>query len=579
MIPRKEFPNPQFERESWRNLNGEWDFAIDMARTGKERQMNLFSSTAFDKKIIVPFCPESVLSGIGNTDFMYGVWYRRKINLSAEEISGRVILNIGACDHKTEVFVNEKSVGVHVGGYCSFSFDITEYVIEGENAIVIYAEDEIRGGKQPAGKQSTRLESHGCSYTRTTGIWQTVWLEFVPDSYIHKFKINTDVKSESVNISGSVKGNGKLSAKVFYEGKSMGEASTDTIGAFSLNIKLSELHLWDIGCGNLYDLVLTLTDENGKEDIVKSYFGMREIGFMGGKFMLNGRSVYQRLVLDQGFYPDGIYTAPDDEALVRDIEISFAAGFNGARLHEKVFEPRFLYHADRLGYLVWGEHPDWGFNYNTDENLHIYLSMWLEELERDVNHPSIIGWCPFNETWIRNTSSAHNNNLEMIYKVTKAFDPSRPCIDTSGYTHTAFTDIFDFHDYSHNCDLLRKRYCSEPDFNNQELFGAEYDMFKPGSAGYRGQPLFVSECGGIGLKVTDNGWGYNVVQNDAKSVVELYCKVMTVFLESPHLFGFCYTQLYDVEQEQNGIYTYDRKPKMDIEKIRKCNMQKAAIED
>lgn len=574
MISRKEFPNPQFERESWRNLNGEWDFTIDMAKTGKERGLEKPNAKDYDRTINLPFCPESSLSGIGNTDFMFAVWYRRTVSISEGEAKGRVILHIGACDWLTELFVNGNSVGTHFGGYSSFSFDITEYVNVGDNNIVIYAEDDMTSGKQACGKQSIKLRSYACSYTRTTGIWQTVWLEFIPDSYIKNFRIDTNIREQTATVSGNTTGYGRIEAKAIYEGREVGAASADTIGYFSLTLPLSELHLWEVGCGRLYDLELNYVSESGT-DKVKSYFGMREIGIKDGKFMLNGKIVFQRFILDQGFYPDGIYTAPTDEALINDIKLSMDAGFNGARLHEKVFEPRFLYHCDRMGYLVWGEHANWYFDVNSDANLCYYLSEWMEVLERDVNHPSIIGWCPFNET--NGGTAAHDRNLEMIYRATKAFDPSRPCIDSSGWWHTKYTDIYDIHDYSHNLELLSKRYGKESKWTDEELFSVEYELFK-GDIKPSDQPIFISECGGIGLKVTENGWGYNNTKEDGESVTDLYCDIVKIFLDCPNILGFCYTQLYDIEQEQNGVYTYEREAKMNIEKVRKANTAIAAIE-
>ncbi len=574
MIPRKEFPNPQFERKNWRNLNGEWDFCIDMSVTGMQRGFFSPDSEAFDKKIIVPFCPESKLSGIEHKDFMSAVWYRKKLNISSEEKEKRTILHIGACDYETHVFVNGKEVGKHIGGYVSFEFDISDFVNVGENTLTVYAVDDTRSNNQPTGKQSVKYASYGCSYTRTTGIWQTVWLEFVPKNYIKNIKLDTNTDAATVHISGEICGKGRIKAQTSFEGKETGCSETNALGYFNMTVALSELHLWELGCGGLYDLVLTLESE-GETDTVYSYFGMRSIGFDGMKFMFNGRSVFQRLVLDQGFYPDGIYTAPTEDDLIRDIELSMAVGFNGARLHQKVFEPRFLYHCDRMGYMVWGEHASWGYNNMSD--MRNFFSEWIEIIQRDVNHPAIVAWCPFNETW---GISDKERCLENLYKVTKMYDPTRPCVDTSGGTHTKFNDIFDIHDYNHSEEILRARYCYDgPEWDfTREAYSKQLDINVNLSA-YHGQPVMNSEYGGIGFSTTDGGWGYNKIMTDPEEYIDLFCKITKVLLDSPRMSGFCYTQLTDVEQEQNGIYYYNREKKCDLTRMREAMMSKAKIEE
>ena len=283
MTMRSEHPNPQFYRKSWQNLNGEWQFAIDNSRSGKDRKMFLpdCDPSFFDKKIIVPFCPESELSGIGNKDFMLGVWYKRTVNITKEQLEGSVLLKIGACDYKTEVFLNGESLGVHFGGYSAFTLKLDRFLREGENTLVIYAEDDSRTNIG-RGKQCSSYYSKGCSYTRTTGIWQTVYLEFVPKNYIKNFRVQGDVAGQCIIISGTLCGGGNVKAEAFYDGKKVGEASRDVKGAFSFVMPLSELHLWELGNGRLYDLVLTFGD-----DCIKSYFGMRDIGLDKTGFYLN----------------------------------------------------------------------------------------------------------------------------------------------------------------------------------------------------------------------------------------------------------------------------------------------------
>ena len=396
MAYRQEHPKPQFERASWQNLNGKWQFEIDNSCSGAAKGWYKEAHKLSDI-IEVPFCPESRLSGIGNTDFMRSVWYKRSFTITRDQLNGVVRLHFGAVDYDTTVYINGKRCGTHRGGYVSFFFDVTAFLREGENTVTVCTEDDTRDPLIPSGKQSSLYESHGCYYTRTTGIWQTVWLEFMPKAHIESVKYYPDPESVTLGIVATVVGKGKLTAKASYEGRYMACAEADCAnGTVTLTLRLQEKQLWEIGNGRLYDLELSFGDDN-----VKSYFGLRDVRIDGYKFLLNGRSVFQRLVLDQGFYPDGIYTAPSDEALEADVLRSQAVGFNGARPHEKVFEERFLYHCDRLGYIVWGEYPNWGLNDGLKESGYPILTEWLEEMERDFNHPSIIGWCPYNETSVQ----------------------------------------------------------------------------------------------------------------------------------------------------------------------------------
>ena len=482
-LPRPEHPQPQMERSAWRSLNGAWQFAFDFGRSGLDRHFE--RRDALDTTITVPFCPESVLSGVHHTDFIPAVWYARAFTLSQEELAGRVLLHFGAVDYEAHVFVNGEPAGTHRGGYTSFCFDITDLCRAGENRLSVYAEDDNRSGKQPRGKQCESFDSQGCDYTRTTGIWQTVWLEFVPETYIQSVQYYPNITEGTLFVQAKLCGAGTFMVQASFEGRPCGEASARAENGFAaVTLPLSELHLWDVGRGNLYDLTLTFGS-----DSVKSYAGMREVRIEGRRVLLNGRPVFQRLVLDQGFYPDGIYTAPDESALVRDIELSLAAGFNGARLHQKVFEPRFLYHCDRLGYLAWGEMANWGLDYSDPAALEAFLGEWLDAVDRDFNHPSIVGWCPFNETWDREGRRQLDSLLAMVYRVTKQLDPTRPCIDTSGNFHVV-TDIYDVHDYE----------------QDPASFAAHYEAFRTGGAFYDAQaarqqydgkkPCMVSEDGG-----------------------------------------------------------------------------------
>ena len=568
MVYRAEHPKPQFMRENWLNLNGEWQFEIDNSNSGTERML-FENGKELSGVINVPFCPESELSGIENVDFMSAVWYKREFCLTAEQLKFRVVLHFGAVDYEATVYINGKKCGSHRGGYVSFCFDISDFVVEGKNTVTVCAVDDTRSPLVPSGKQSEKYNSQGCYYTRTTGIWQTVWLEFTPKAYIKGVKYITDIDNASVNINATLVGSGVFEAEAFYKGKSVGKAQTVSCGGnASVTIKLSEKHLWEVGNGRLYDLALRFG-----EDAVNSYFGLRQITLDGHRFLINGKSVFQRLILDQGFYPDGIYTAPSDDALRGDIERSLAMGFNGARLHEKVFEERFLYHCDRLGYIVWGEYANWGLDHSREDSVYAILPEWLEEIERDFNHPSIIGWCPFNETWDQNGRKQYDDLIKLIYLATKAADPTRPCIDTSGNFHI-LTDVYDLHDYEQNPEELKRHYERLGQSNELDFYGAFKDRQR-----YDGKlPFFVSEYGGIGWNV-NNGWGYGNAPETQQAFIDRLKGLTDVLFDHERIFGFCYTQLTDVEQEKNGLYTYDRKPKFDPEIISKIISRKAAIED
>ncbi|MBE6637746.1 MAG: beta-galactosidase [Ruminococcaceae bacterium] len=566
MIYRVEHPKPQFERAGWKNLNGTWQFEIDRGNSGAARKI-YDDSVRLSSEICVPFCPQSELSGIRDVDFMNSVWYKRTVELTEAEVSGKVYLHFGAVDYLATVYVNGVRCGEHKGGYVSFKVDVTDYVHAGVNTLCVHAEDDERNRLIPCGKQSYEYASRGCHYTRTTGIWQTVWMEFLPVTHIEKVKYLTDTDAGTLTVIADVCGASTLTVAASFAGKDCGRASAVSDGRqLVLTLKLTEKHLWEIGKGGLYDLTLTYG-----EDTVKSYFGLRSIDYRDYKFFLNGKSVFQRLILDQGFYPDGIYTAPSDAELEADIDRSVAMGFNGARLHEKVFEERFLYHADRKGYLVWGEFPNWGLDHSYADSIYGILPEWLEEVERDFNHPAIVGWCPFNETWDQNGRKQYDDALAVVYYATKAADPTRPCIDTSGNFHVV-TDIYDVHDYEQDPAKFAETHASlATDGTYRDRFGNRQN--------YDGKlPFFVSEYGGI--QWTDKGgWGYGNAPKTEEEFLARLKGLTDVLLDNPRIFAYCYTQLTDVEQEQNGLYTYDRKPKFDPAIIHAIFSKKAAVED
>ena len=593
-IPRPEHPNPQWERKNWKNLNGQWQFEIDYSCSGEER--GLPTAEALSGTINVPFCPESKLSGVEVKDFMNCVWYKKTITLTEEELCGnRVLFHIGACDYETKIWVNGTSTGFsHKGGYTPVDVDITPWVQAGDNLITVAAYDDIRSFKQPGGKQSARHNSYRCYYTRTTGIWQTVWYEIVPESYLKYAKITPDLENGAVAIEAELAGTGDLSAEVYYEGKLVGTATKKNKSVVgTLEVQLSEIHPWELGNGRLYDLVLKF----GKDE-VKSYFGLRSIELKDGKFYLNGKSVFQRLVLDQGYYPEGITTAPTEEDLIKDIQCGLDAGFNGARMHQKVFEPRYIYHADRLGYMVWGEYGSWSMNITELDAVAIFLPEWLESVRRDYNHPALITWCPFNESW--DTShhfpelqgkEQNNDVVRIVYEQTKLFDPTRPCVDTSGNYHVK-TDIYDVHDYQQDPAIFKENYdklVTENELWDRHHFRWRFNGRTEGvRQTWKGEPVHVSEYGGIGFKLPENdftegrkkAWSYGTTTTSYEEFYARYEGLTVAMLDNPKIFGFCYTQLTDVEQEKNGLFGYEtRKPKFDMAVISEINKRKAACED
>ncbi len=569
--PRPEYPRPQLVRKRWLNLNGIWEFEQDNACIGLDLKYE--EREKLSQEIVVPFAPESKLSGIGCTEFMNGVWYRKEIEIPQDWEGERIMLNFGAVDYHAYLFVNGKRVGTHKGGYTPFSFDITEYLCkDGNNVVTLFARDDVRSGNQAVGKQAQSFYSAGCSYTRTTGIWQTVWMEPVNSCHVESIKPYPDIEECSVTLDVKLSKYSvgcEILAEAYYEGRLMGSGRTTVTSMSSMiNIKLAEKYLWEPGEGRLYDLKITVT-QNGKcTDEAESYFGLRSVALTNKKFLINGKSVFGRWVLDQGFYPDGVYTAPSDDALKADIVNSMKLGFNGARLHQKVFEPRYLYWADKLGYLCWDEYGNWGIKTWDISQIERYLPEWMETVERDFAHPSVIGWCPFNETWDNEGRQQSNALINLVYKVTKQIDPTRPVIDTSGNFHVGpDTDIYDIHDYDQNVESYTAR-----------IGKGVYETFKNRQKWY-GQPFFVSEYGGIAWSLSDNGWGYGNAPKSEEEFINRYKGLTEAMLNNPDCCAFCYTQLTDVEQEQNGLMTYQRQFKFDPEIFYKINTQKAAIEN
>ena len=566
-IPRPEYPRPQFERTDWVNLNGQWTFEMDFGASGEQRGWT--SSKRLSKKITVPFCPESELSGIGYTDFIPCVWYQRNINIPAEWNGKKILLHFGAADYETKVYVDGKMVGEHKGSGSSFNFDITSYVKAGQQAyLVVRVYDNLRGGMQPGGKQCTALYSAGCSYTRVTGIWQTVWMEAVNEQALKNVFAIPDIDQQQLVVRPEFYNEGNnntLTVEVKDGKKTVSKRTAPASNQSTIVLPIKNAHLWSPEDPYLYDVKYTVKNAQGEViDEVSSYMGMRKVHISGGYFYLNNKPYFQRLVLDQGYYPDGIWTAPSDEALRQDIEMSKAVGFNGARLHQKVFEERYYYWADKLGYLTWGEEASWVLNINNELAVRNFLTEWAEIVVRDRNHPSLVTWTPLNETW-NATPGVYVRFVNDLYDLTKAIDPTRPINDASGDSHVK-TDIWSVHDYTREPDKLIANHTIKAGVEPyRNMKGKDF------LSNYAGQPYMVDEFGGlpwIPKEERANSWGYGANIDTVEEFYSILEKEIDALKACKHVVGFCYTQITDVEQEKNGIYYYNRKPKFDTARVK-----------
>lgn len=599
-IPRPEYPRPQFVRSEWLCLNGEWQFEIDAANSGLERGL---LDRELQQRILVPFCPESSLSGVCNQDCMLAVWYRREVEIPSEWAGQQVLLHFQAADYDATVWVDGNEVGRHRGGFTPFTCNLgTLAGVKKRVTIVVRVRDNTKG-PQPRGKQSQRYHDWGCFYTRTTGIWQTVWMEPIPRIALRRPRITPDVANSLLRLEQPMTNHTaglRLHATLSDDHGAITTVETaadlDLTPRLDLPIPMERRRLWSLDDPHLYDLEISLIDAAGEiVDTARSYGGLRSISIDGQAVKINGKNVFQRLVLDQGYYPDGVLTAPTDEALKHDIELSLAAGFNGARLHQKVFEERFLYHADRLGYLVWGEFPDWG---SADERVpnqddHVFsatfITQWLEELERDYSHPSLIGWCGINESFYDLQEGITNLDdvIRGMFLAAKAMDTSRPILDASGYAHRMpETDIYDAHDYLTSDDFW-KEYQEYQERHAYLGEGKAFTNVRNGhvmSLPYTNQPYFVSEFGGLWWKANaqpgdqTTSWGYGQAPHSQEEFYKRFQALCDTLLHNPYMFGYCYTQLTDVSVEQNGLFTFDRQEKFETSRLCAIQSRVAAIE-
>ncbi|SFD35082.1 Glycosyl hydrolases family 2 [Bacillus sp. OV194] len=578
---RKEYPRPQFERKEWLNLNGEWNFQFDQTNVGEEEQW--YKQTKLNQKIIVPFTYETKASGIHEETFCPYIWYQKVVTVPEEYSHKKTILHFQAADYVTKLWVNGIFVGQHKGGYTAFSFDITNYINAGkENNVVVKIEDS-HNEHQPRGKQRWIDKNFGCWYVQSTGIWQTVWLEFLNQTSIQSVKITPDLDTDSVEFDyklANVQQDQKelsLRTSITFNGQPVKEFSlkVDRENARMKVNLASEIHEWKVmqwspQHPHLYDVEFTLYHGEQELDRVQSYFGMRKVSIKNGNILLNNVPIYQKLLLDQGYWEDSHLTPPSEEAIILDIEKTFEMGFNGVRKHMKVEDQRFLYWADKKGLLVWSE---MAATYQfSDEAIQNFTEEWMTVVQQHYNHPSIITWTPFNESWgVKNiyTNEQQQKFTEGIYHLTKSMDPMRPVIVNDGWEHTV-SDIITLHDYVEYGDEFLSRYKDKEKVVDNEI---AFNNFKHAMAQgyeYKGQPIIISEYGGIAFN-SEEGWGYGNQVKDEQEFLDRYESITKAIMSLDYICGFCYTQITDVQQEVNGLLTESRKPKVNLSKIKQIN--------
>ena len=540
MTPRPEYPRPNLRRPQWRNLNGEWEFGAG-------------EKPVFDRHILVPFCAESALSGIGEVPGDV-VWYRRTFDRPPAEC---LRLHLGAVDYRATVWVNDVEVARHEGGHTPFTADITAVTKASGNVLVVRAEDPLADKTIPRGKQYWKKAPESIFYTPTTGIWQTVWLEPLPADHIGAVRLSPDLDAGALDFDVDAQGQARLVAMLDGEVAGMWSGV-----AGRGRMQLEPAVPWHPDSPRLYDLEVTLFDQDARiADRVETYFGLRTIETRDGRIWLNRQPFIQRLVLDQGYFPGGLMTAASDEDLRRDIELARALGFNGARKHQKAEDPRWLYWADKLGFLVWSEMPS--FHEHSAAAERRLANEWREVLLRDRDHPSVVAWVPANESFgLQEVDpSVRSSFLVRMYELTHGLDSTRPVVSNDGWEH-ALTDLCTLHDYSPPA-VLARRYAGIESALQQSADG--HPAYNPGYR-YRGEPLMVTEFGGLQLAGA-GGWGYVEVAG-GNEFRDVYRGLIEALLEAGPVEGFCYTQLTDVEQERNGLLGFDRVPKVDPGLIR-----------
>ena len=575
------YPRPQLDRADWCCLNGTWRFAFDDDRAWRLPQ----DVADWPLCIEVPYPPECEASGIADASFHSAFWYQRDFTCTSD--GRRVLLRFGAVDFSARVWVNDHLVATHEGGHTPFMADITDHLSPtGRQVVTVAVHDDPHDLTQPRGKQDWQLDAHGIWYPRTSGIWQTVWLEQVNATHVEELRWTPYVDGFAIDIeariAGDVGGELELEVELSHAGRPLARDRYLVLnGELSRRIALSDPGiddyrnelLWSPERPTLLDARLRLRRNGELLDEFTSYTALRSVDILRDRFMLNGRPYLLRLVLDQGYWPSTHLAAPDDEALRRDVELAKAMGFNGVRKHQKIEDPRYLHWADVLGLLVWEEMPS-AYRF-TGRSIKRVVREWTEAIERDYSHPCVIVWVPFNESWgVPELTSrrAQRDAVQALYHLTRTLDPTRPVIGNDGWESSA-TDIIGIHDYDTDPDHLRARYAGES--SPEQLF----DRRRPGGRiltldGYphRGQPIMLTEFGGVACRVGLEGprgadaWGYTMVE-DLAAFTAKYESLMLAVIHTPMFSGFCYTQFCDTFQEANGLLTASREPKMALEEL------------
>ncbi len=591
MTTRKAYPRPQFVREAWQNLNGSWQFCFDDNNEGLAEKWYL-DENEFRDQIEVPFVYQCKLSGIQEDKNHEILWYKKSFEI---ETNGkeRVLLHFGAVDYHAMIFLNGGLVCEHEGGHTSFTVDITDFLDRNkkEQSLAVRVYDPLEDELIPRGKQIWEDQPKGIWYTGTTGIWQTVWVEKVNHKYISDLKFTSlfdEGKESIICITEDTDFGDAISYQISFEGNTICEGEVKCHNhTIKWDVDLIQNHIfrtnfhdngwaWTPESPSLFEVLLVLKDAEGHVfDRVESYFGFRKVHKENGMVYLNNKPYYQKLVLDQGYWREGLMTAPADEAFKRDIELAKEMGFNGCRKHQKTEDPIFLYWADKLGFLVWGECAS-TVMYDPKAVKRL-MTEWTEIIQRDYNHPSIIVWVPLNESW--GIPNVHRNSMQQhfsqtMYHVLHALDDTRLVISNDGWEMTE-TDICAIHNYMHGQkeEVRKFAHYREMLANSRNLIDMPstcWDIYAKGFA-HTGEPVMLTEFGGIGFELSGEGaWGYTSVENE-DDFLEDYTRIMDTIFDSVGLCGYCYTQLTDVEQEMNGLLTYDRRPKCDLTKIRAIN--------
>jgi beta-galactosidase/beta-glucuronidase len=577
-IPRPEYPRPQFVRSRWLNLNGEWDFAFDDANKGRE--LGWHFHLPLEKKIVVPFPYQAEASGINDRSIHENVWYARDFEIPPEWRGQNILLHFGAVDYRSIVWINGQEVGHNQGGHVPFQFNISPYLGHETNHLTLRVEDR-QNPRQPRGKQSTTGRPHDIDYYCTTGIWQTVWLEPVPPIRIEDIKINTSARESLIELNvllHAPAARWRLEAEALDGERVVARTQEETTAATAtLKLKIPNAKLWSPASPHLYDLRIRLFDGDHLLDEVMSYTGLRDVELREGRVWLNGKQTFLAMVLDQGYWPESYLAAPSDEALRADVEWTKRFGFNGARKHQKIEDPRWLYWCDQLGLLVWEEMPnarEWSSM--AEERL---SAEWKRAVQRDYNHPCIISWVPVNESMgfpkLRQNHPGQYAFIERMVAATRQLDPKRPVVDNDGWEHTDITDICAIHDYTPTAALLRERYQDAAGGGAlpAHVWIGNKPLFVLGSR-YRGQPIILSEVGGFLMippdvppEKRDMLYKFYGSVQTSEELLAKYRDLMEGIASLRFVAGFCYTQLTDIEQEINGLLTYDRHPKVEPELI------------